>query len=498
MNIVWFKKDLRVFDHQPLTMAMSRGPTVGLFVFEPEWFESVEFDARHLKFAVECLENLTLHLRKLGVPLVIKFGSMTDVLSRMNSESKIKELYSHQETGLFWTYERDLKVKIWTQDHSIEWKEFKQFAVVRKLKDRDTWNVRRPPIIGRPIVETRQQNYFQAPWASSDLPYEQIKSTQANLLLQKGGRSEGVKLIDSFLSSRSQNYMKSLSSPNLAFDGCSRISPHLTWGTLSLTEVHHALLKKKASLQSPNGSNFFWSKSLEHFENRLWWHCHFIQKLETEPEIEFENFNREFDGMRESEFNESHFEAWCKGETGFPLIDACMRALHQHGWINFRMRAMLMSFATYQLWLHWKRPAEFLARLFVDFEPGIHYSQAQMQSGVTGINSIRIYSPKKQVQEQDPNGSFIKRFIPELENVSASDIAEPHLIPPLLLSDSNFKPGRDYPFPIVDPTTSYEVAKKKIFAWKNRDKVKIASGAVLERHGSRSNSKFPRQKRGPF
>ena len=100
-----------------------------------------------------------------------------------------------------------------------------------------------------------------------------------------------------------------------------------------------------------------------------------MQKLEDEPEIEFRNFNRAYDGLREDEFNDEYFEAWCHGRTGYPMVDACMRALHQTGWINFRMRAMLVSFASYHLWLHWRQPALYLARLFLDYEPGIHYSQ---------------------------------------------------------------------------------------------------------------------------
>ena len=189
--------------------------------------------------------------------------------------------------------------------------------------------------------------------------------------------------------------------------------------------------------------------------------------------------------MRESEFDESKFQAWCKGETGFPLIDACMRALHKHGWINFRMRAMLMSFASYQLWLHWKKPAEFLARHFIDFEPGIHYSQAQMQSGVTGINTIRIYSPHKQQIDQDPDGSFVRAYIPELCTADLADILNPHQTPPLLLLDPQHNKNRNYPDPILDPLESYQKAKEKIFQWKKSAKVLAESQRVYHKHGSR-------------
>ena len=134
-----------------------------------------------------------------------------------------------------------------------------------------------------------------------------------------------------------------------------------------------------------------------------------MQKLEDEPEIEFKNMSRSYDGVRENDFNAAYFEAWCSGQTGFPMVDASMRALHQGGWIYFRMLAMLVSFASYDLWLHWRPPAVYLAKHFLDFEPGIRFSQFQIQSGTTGINTLRIFSPAKQVKDHDPEGKFIKR-----------------------------------------------------------------------------------------
>ena len=162
-----------------------------------------------------------------------------------------------------------------------------------------------------------------------------------------------------------------------------------------------------------------------------------------------------------------------------------MRALHQTGWINFRMRAMLVSFASYHLWLHWQRPALYLARLFLDYEPGIHYSQIQMQSGVTGINTARIYSPIKQVAEQDPQGVFIRQFVPELSDVPDQHLAEPHRMTLMEQRLFGCTLGEDYPEPVVDHKIAYRSARDRIFEVKQNPNTREASEKLYKKHGSR-------------
>jgi deoxyribodipyrimidine photo-lyase len=496
MNIMWFKKDLRFYDNAALAHALEHGPTTALYIFEPEWFKSVEFHPNHLVFVLDSLNELKKVLHSHGIPLIFRYGHCIEVFKELHKNKKITGLFSHQETGLFWSFERDLAVQTWCRENAVPWTECKQFGVVRKLKDRDTWNEKRSQIIERPVINPKGQSPINSPWPNDNAPLHIIENFKLKTDVQIGGSQKSYELINSFLGHRGLNYFRSISSPQKAFESCSRLSPYITWGNISITQIHHAIQKKRHQIENLSWhEKKDWSLTLKQFENRIWWHCHFIQKLETEPEIEFQNFNREFDGMREADFDEAKFQAWCKGETGFPLIDACMRSLLTHGWLNFRMRALLMSFASYQLWLHWKRPAEHLARHFIDFEPGIHYSQAQMQSGVTGINAIRIYSPKKQTQDQDPEGLFIKKYIPELQNVPSADLADLNQIPPLLQLDLGFKLGESYPHPIVDAEKSYALAKEKIFKWKKDPKVQKVSETVLKIHGSRGHKNFPKQNR---
>ena len=116
-------------------------------------------------------------------------------------------------------------------------------------------------------------------------------------------------------------------------------------------------------------------RNISAFNSRLSWRCHFIQKLEDQPSIENKCMHSSYEGMREKKSNTDTLKAWETGFTGFPFVDACMRSLTHNGWITFRMRAMLTSFASYDLWIDWRESGYVLARLFTDYEPGIHYSQ---------------------------------------------------------------------------------------------------------------------------
>jgi deoxyribodipyrimidine photo-lyase len=234
-------------------------------------------------------------------------------------------------------------------------------------------------------------------------------------------------------------------------------------------------------------------EGLKSFESRLHWHCHFIQKLESEPEIEIRNMHRGFDGVRAPQVDTEYFERWRRGETGFPLIDACMKMLAETGWINFRMRALLISFSSYQLWNHWREPALHLAREFLDYEPGIHYSQIQMQSGVTGINTLRIYNPVKQAQEQDPDGTFVKRWLPALQNVPVEFIFEPWTMPPELQQASGVIIGSSYPEPVVDHLATARYARETLWAMRRDPDARDEARRVFDKHGSRNPAREGRR-----
>ena len=481
MHIVWFKRDLRVADNAALVQAAKLGPVLPLYILEPELWCQPDMNQRHYVFLQQCLVELDQSLSSIGQQLVIKVGDAVEVLQALSQRHDIQALWSHQETWTGWTYARDKAVLRWCRAHNIPWREQVQNGVIRGLQDRDGWSAKWYGRMKRqPVLAPTQLTMVDEPSEALPSAAELGLHSDSFNALQSGGRAAGLGELRSFLEERGEGYTKEMSSPVTAFTSCSRLSTHLAFGTLSMREVFQACEARSQELrQMPRGSKGAWPSAMRSFSGRLRWHCHFMQKLEDEPRIEFANMHVAYDDLRNND-NTSHLEAWQAGMTGYPMVDACMRALHATGWINFRMRAMLMSFASYHLWLHWRQPALHLARMFTDYEPGIHYSQVQMQSGTTGINAVRIYNPIKQGLDQDPEGVFIRQWIPELRAMPLEHLHTPWEAEAQL---------NGYPLPIVEEKSARKAAADKIYGLrKNNPEHRIAARKIVSKHGSRKSS----------
>ncbi len=487
-HIVWFKRDLRVHDHPALSAAAEVGPVLPLYIVEPDLWAQPEHSRRQWAFIAEALAELRRDLASLGQPLIIRTGNAIDVLETLRQQGAAS-IWSHEETGQLWTYERDKAVKRWAKAHGVAWHELRQTGVIRCLKSRNGWAGK----WDRQMAGARLTPPRLAPLGglepgpipdADDLGLDPDPCPER----QAGGREAGLDCLHSFLHERGRDYRKAMSSPNTAFTACSRLSPHLAWGTVSIREAYQKARERLEELHAMGAPDTLpWRQSIDSFIGRLHWHCHFMQKLEDEPEIEHRNLHRGYDGMREGEFDAARFEAWRKGETGLPFLDACMRALNTTGYLNFRMRAMVMSVASYHLWLHWRETGLELGRLFTDFEPGIHWSQTQMQSGTTGINTIRIYNPVKQGKDHDPEGQFIRRWIPVLEGVPDKYIHEPWKMPAGDRKASGLHLDETYPAPIIDPVKAAREAKEKVYAARRTEGFRAQADAIQSKHGSRKS-----------
>ena len=499
IELVWFKRDLRIRDHAALSAAAARGPVLCVYVYEPALLESPDHDALHLGFVNECLDDLERSLAERGVQLHRRHGTVPAVFAALQREvaalaepSRIARIWAHEETTGWIAYQRDRSMRRWCRAEGISVHELPQTGVIRRLASRDGWataweqRMAAPPLPAPRMVT----GVTLADAGSAVLPSALSGERFVRTSVQHGGEASARDTLRSFLRERGVDYRRAMSSPVTAPDACSRLSAWISTGAISVRTCEHAARARLRQLQDASdvgdGIDVRWRGSIASFRSRLRWHCHFMQKLEDRPSLEFETMCDAYVGLRDEQtVDRDRLDAWHEGRTGYPLIDACMRSVRATGWMPFRMRAMVMSFASYHLWIHWRFSGVLLARHFLDFEPGIHYSQSQMQSGVTGINAIRIYNPVKQALEQDPDGTFIRQWVPELADVPVGSLAEPHAMPPMLQQMYGVQIGETYPLPIVDNVQAMRAARDRVWAVRRAPGTREAARRVYDRLGSR-------------
>lgn len=473
INIVWFKRDLRLTDHLPLKHAEVAGlPTLLLYMFEPMLISDPHYSERHWRFVTESLIDMN---RQLAGKVIVSHDDAVSTFSQINRQFEIMSIFSHEETGLATSYTRDKAVLRWTKEHSIRWIETQSGAVIRPCVSREHWdkdwrNVMRDELVVNQLNKLKLVSY------SFDTTKLSNSWKNPDSAMQLGGSSEAKKVLDDFFDFRGTDYHRLISKPLQSQLSCSRMSPYLAWGNISLRQMYQRLLT--------HWNRKGWRRPLIALSSRLHWHCHFIQKFESECNMEFEPINkgyRELPYRSDSQSNQDLL-AWKTGNTGYPLVDACMRCLIETGYINFRMRAMLVSFLTHHLQIDWRRGVSHLASVFLDFEPGIHYAQFQMQAGVTGINTIRIYNPNKQAQEHDSDGLFIRQWCSELAPLPTEILFKPWNITAMEEIMYGVVIGQDYPTRIVDTTISYREASERLWSWRKRPDVKTEANRILRRH----------------
>ena len=463
IDIVILNRNLRLNDNAALFYGSLRSDYIVVYLYDENYWKANGKSSRQLKFSNDCLEELDNSLKNIGSEINIFEGSFNDLQKWI--ETSFNDYFIHMNHCTDINYFREGFEKF-KKHFNKKLRIYDDFGLQLNNFNRDAWSknwnyimhadLLESPIANKNIKEINLLKF-------NEFKNKINKKFTGSVNIQKGGTSIANELLESFLYDRCEGYRSKMSSPSLSEDSCSRLSPHFTYGSISIRQVYQKLSELLPSLKN--------QKDLYSFKKRLYWHCHFVQKLHTEPELEFHSMHRMCDELR-TEYDYEMIDKWIKGETGFPFLDACMKFLQKNGWINFRMRAMIMSFASYNMWQPWQKTSPLLAELFTDYEPGIHISQVQMQSGVTGINLPRIYSVPKQSIDQDINAEWTKKLLPQLNDF------DPKLIHNAELEDL-------YIPKIVDLKASAKFARDEIWGIRKSKEFKDEARKVYLKHGSR-------------
>ena len=461
----WIKNDVRLSDNPALTAALAEAEAVlPVFLFEPAVLSAEETSGFHVAAWCEALADLSA---RLGGAVLVLHGDAPEAFARLRDVLPFDAIHSHEEIGARVTFDRDKAVAGWCEAENVPWREHRQTGVFRGGLDRDKRSKRwkafmaggplptPPPADLARVAVPDEAVPLAAPLVTPDAFGHPLTDAQRELR-QPVSEAAAEDTLRNFLFDRGLCYSGGISSPNDAFVCGSRLSVHLAWGTVTGREVYAVTEARQAELKEAEGDEAKqWRKSLKSFKSRLHWRDHFTQRLETEPQMEFEPLNPAYAELPTP--GDDFLEPWLAGRTGWPLVDACMRCVAQTGFLNFRMRAMITSVAVHTLRMDWRKTLYPTARLWADYAPGIHVAQTQMQAGVVGINQLRVYSPDKQLEDHDPDAVFVKRWVPELADVPAEAILKHHKTP-----------IDGYPAPLVDRLAWSKAMKDDYYAIKKR------------------------------
>ena len=424
-TIVWFRRDLRISDHAPLHRAASRGAVIPVFIFDRALLHHPETASARVAFMLECLRSLDQDLRDRGGRLILRYGDPVDILPNLLRETEAEGIYAYIDYERIYGRVRDARLNqtLTHQNLRIRW--FEPTAGTPELLSypdyRNFWY--------------REMSATLIPTPSRILVPDDVKTeplptvSDLGLLgdgkpIPTGGTGAARTLLQTFLEEKCDRYYWQLSYPSA--EATTGLSPHIKFGAISLRECYQTVQRVLN-----DDSDLRVQRSRKQFVSRLRWNSGFAQRFRYLPQLELRSLYTKFDedGW---DFNEELYQAWQAGETGFPIIDAAARCLKATGgWqaLNFRSRAMYSSFLSNLLGMDWRYGALHFMRHLIDGDCPIDHYQWAMQAGVThSIDKAwtRIYNPEQTAVDRcDPQGAFIKHWVPELAHVAPVQLGLP-------------------------------------------------------------------------
>ena len=479
IQLVWYRRDLRVQDHAPLLRAARRGPVLPLFVVEPEPLRRPDLASRHWTFARDALRELRASLAALGQPLVVRTGPLAAVLNALHEVAPVAAIWTHEETGLATTAARLQAARDWTTARGIPYHELPQDGVIRGERGRNRWapgwaarigDTALPPPDALPPLPNVAPGTIPTHQALSLPPDDRpVAGPSAS-----GGATAGKALLDTFLTARGAGYPAALDDPLRAPELSSRLGPHLAWGTLSPRQIIAATQSAEERADSSA------------LVSRLRARDRALQRLHDTPHLASASPHPALDELRATDLPDlrdgqdraDRLAAWRAGETGYPMIDAAMRQLRVTGWLPYPLRALIVAFATHALWLPWQRLDPFLAQQWLDYEPGVHLDQLQHHAGVGPAAPPRLPDPVAYGQAHDLAGAYVRRWLPALRDLPADYAHQPWLLPVDEQARLGCQIGRHYPAPIIDQEAVSRAARAALTETRRRPTIAAALAAA--------------------
>ena len=461
-SIVWFRRDLRCFDHAALSHALRNSTRVFcVFVFDTEILNLLaDKTDRRVDFIWHSIKELDKTLSTMGGGLIVRHGAAREMIPQLVQELGATAVYTNRD------YEpaavmRDAAIAKTLKKSGIAFNAFKDqvifereevmrgpgrpYSVFTPYKNAWLKRVTGNDLVPHPVAEYTHAFARPEPAALPTLSALGFQATDLFQLGVKPGMSGAQAAWDAF-----QNTLAKYDEvrDNPALDATSHLGVHLRFGTISIRE-----LARTAHYGSGKGAQVWLSE--------LIWREFFQMILYHHPRVMTQAYRTEFDALA-WETHPERFTAWCVGRTGYPVVDAAMRQLNQTGFMHNRLRMIAASFLTKDLHLHWLQGERYFAQKLLDYDLASNNGNWQWAAS-TGCDAqpyFRIFNPVTQSERFDPQGVFIKRYVPELAAINAREIHAPWQISPIEQQIYGVIVGRDYPAPIVD----HDVARVKALA----------------------------------
>jgi len=462
-GVVWLRRDLRLQDHPALTAACAECvDVIPLFVFDDPLLRSRQFGSPCVTFMISCLDELAGALLDQGLVLQWRRGNQIEEVIRFVEDVKADAVYWNRDYEPA-AIDRDRKIQQTLMTRGVAVRTFKDHVVFEAEEIRGStgdplqrysayrarwwtkWHAATPPLLPSPVRQRNQQAGTSSPRIA--LPTVEDLGYQTVPLSIKPGEKEAQRRLRWFLDGPVHCYLKGRNLP--AIDGTSKLSPQFRFGTLSVrTAVHAALGTFAAGSRVSRRDVLTWI-------DELIWREFFQQILSAFPQVASGPF-RSKDGLprpRPAGVERNRpYAAWSEGQTGYPLVDAGMRQLNQTGWMHNRVRMVVASFLIKDLRIDWQSGERYFMQRLIDADLAANNGNWQWASS-TGTDSMpgyRIFNPLLQSRKFDPEGAYIRQYVPELAAVPTHRIHAPHVMTQEEQALAGCRIGIDYPLPIVD------------------------------------------------